>query len=172
MENLLCDEAWLSSPAVTPIDHHHHHHAPHHSSESYLGGSSYMTKEDSEEALAIYLEKEISYMPEDNYVGHLRSENFTSARYRATQWLFRSRSRLNLSFGTAFNAVNYLDRFISMNQCNGWSYWMVELLSVACLSVASKFCETCTPTLHEIQETNNPTARNESDPLGPPRIIA
>jgi hypothetical protein len=28
---------------------------------------------------------------------------------------------------------------------------MVELLSVACLSVASKFCETCTPTLHEIQ---------------------
>lgn len=89
MENLLCDEAWLSSPAVTPIDHHHHHHAPHHSSESYLGGSFYMTKEDSEEALAIYLEKEISYMPEDNYVEHLRSENFTSARYRATQWLFR-----------------------------------------------------------------------------------
>jgi hypothetical protein len=177
MDSLLCDEAWLSSPGVTPIDHHH---ARHHSSESYLGGSFYMTKEDSEEALAIYLEKEISYMPEANYVEHLRSENFTSARYRATQWLFRvsfsilenhfsrvqilhyqngkkkkrkkekqyhvkltrtffnicspffptrflclvnvcflqSRSRLNLSFGTAFNAVNYLDRFISMNQCN------------------------------------------------------
>ena len=48
-----------------------------------------MTKEDSEEALAIYLEKEISYMPEANYVEHLRSENFTSTRYRATQWLFR-----------------------------------------------------------------------------------
>jgi cyclin D7 len=30
---------------------------------------------------------------------------------------------------------------------------MVELLSVACLSVASKFSETCTPTLHEIQVT-------------------
>lgn len=30
---------------------------------------------------------------------------------------------------------------------------MVELLSVACFSVASKFSETCTPTLHEIQVT-------------------
>ncbi|XP_062167067.1 putative cyclin-D7-1 [Alnus glutinosa] len=141
MENLLCDEAWPSSP-VAPIDHQ--------STESYRG-SFYPTKEDSEEALSIYLEKEISYMPEANYVEHLRSQNLTNARYRATRWLFRSRSRLNLPFGAAFNAANYLDRFISMNQCNGWSYWMVELLSVACLSVASKFSETCTPTLHEIQ---------------------
>lgn len=30
---------------------------------------------------------------------------------------------------------------------------MVELLSVACLSIASKFSETCTPSLHEIQVT-------------------
>lgn len=32
---------------------------------------------------------------------------------------------------------------------------MVELLSVACLSVASKFTETSSPSLHEIQVTIN-----------------
>ncbi|XP_030925183.1 putative cyclin-D7-1 [Quercus lobata] len=149
MESLLCDESWLSSPA-TPI---HQHATKHHSSESCYG-SFYTTKEDCEQALAIYLEKEMSYMPEASYIEHLRSKNLIFARFRAIQWLFRSRSRLNLSFETAFHAASYLDRFISMHQCNGWEHWMVELLSVACLSIASKFSETCTPSLHEIQMEN------------------
>lgn len=34
-----------------------------------------------------------------------------------------------------------------------WHHWMVELLSVACLSVASKFNETDVPSLDEIQVT-------------------
>lgn len=84
MESLLCDEAWLSSP-VTPVSHYS---LRNHSSESYCG-SFYTTKEDSEEALAIYLEKEISFMPEANYVELLRSKNLTAARFRAIQWLFR-----------------------------------------------------------------------------------
>lgn len=105
MENLLCDERWLSSP-VTPIDHHHHQ-----SSEmiSSYPGSFYTTKEESEEALAIYLEKEITYIPQPNYVDHLRSEKFTSARYRATQWLFR------VSFSILenhFHAFHHFDIYI------------------------------------------------------------
>nr|POF04426.1 putative cyclin-d7-1 [Quercus suber] len=36
----------------------------------------------------------------------------------------------------------------------GREHWMLELLSVACLSIASKFSETCTPSLHEIQMEN------------------
>ncbi|KAG7964868.1 hypothetical protein I3843_09G193000 [Carya illinoinensis] len=147
--NLLCEETWQCSP-VTPV---HHHATKLCSFENYsCGGSFYTTKEDAEQALVIYLEKEISFIPAANYVEHLRSKNLTTARSRATQWLFRARSRLNLSFGAAFLAVNYLDRVLSMNQCNGWKEdWMVELLSVACFSVASKFSETCTLTLHEIQ---------------------
>jgi len=102
MENLLCDEAWLSSP-VAPIDHQ--------SSECYRG-SFYPTKEDSEEALSIYMEKEISYMPEANYVEHLRSQNLTNARYRATRWLFRvSFSILDRqSFFTSSSFNFFLDR--------------------------------------------------------------
>lgn len=107
----------------------------------------------------------------------------------------KSQRRWNLSFETVFGAASYLDRFISLNNCQviifymevifynylfyikkrkkkkenwnwpnfklllyqielnlqGWSYWMFELLSIACLSVASKFHETSPPQLLELQ---------------------
>jgi cyclin D7 len=84
MASLLCDETWLSSP-VTPINHHSPKQC---SLESYCG-SFYTTKEDCEQAIAMFLGKEISYMPQSNYVEHLRLNNLTFARFRATQWLFR-----------------------------------------------------------------------------------
>ncbi|KAF4369780.1 hypothetical protein F8388_011038 [Cannabis sativa] len=67
------------------------------------------------------------------------------------------RSRFNLSFGTVFHATNYLDRFISMNQnsinnITEWKYWMIELLSIACFSIASKFIDTNPPMLHQINQ--------------------
>ncbi|KAI5584389.1 hypothetical protein POPTR_006G088300v4 [Populus trichocarpa] len=148
MDSLLCDEVWLSSPA-TP-DHHNQPRYSH--GENYAAASSfYTTKEDCEKAVSIYLEKEFTCMPEPGYVEHLRTKNLLFARLRAIQWLIKSRERLSLSFETVFNAANYLDRFMSMNQCHGWKCWMVELLCVACLSVASKFTETRTPCLHDIQ---------------------
>ncbi|BBH06169.1 CYCLIN D7, partial [Prunus dulcis] len=42
----------------------------------------------------------------------------------------------------------------------GLEYWMVDLLSVACLSIAIKFNDTCTPTLLEIQ--HNPKNGNDA----------
>ncbi|PQQ11146.1 hypothetical protein Pyn_16812 [Prunus yedoensis var. nudiflora] len=141
MESLLCDEVWPSSPAVNhPMSQMDH-----------CGSSMYTTKEDFEQALAICLGKEMSYMPGPNYAEKLCSNNLIIARFKSIHWFIKCRSRLNLSLGTVFYAANYLDRFISMNHCNGWEYWMVELLSVACLSVATKFNDTCTPTLLEIQ---------------------
>lgn len=38
----------------------------------------------------------------------------------------------------------------------GWRYWMFELLSIACLSVASKFHETSPPQLLELQVYSPP----------------
>lgn len=106
MESLLCDESWLSSPA-TPI---HQHATKHHSSESYYG-SFYTTKEDCEQALAIYLEKEMSYMPEASYIEHLRSKNLIFARFRAIQWLFRVSS---LSTASCFNFFLHWKSIISI----------------------------------------------------------
>ncbi|KAJ6331640.1 hypothetical protein OIU76_010096 [Salix suchowensis] len=149
MDSLLCDEAWLSGPA-TPD--HRNDQQRYSYGENYAAACSfYTTIEDCEKAVSIYLEKEVTCMPEPGYVEHLRTRDLLFPRFRAIHWLIKSRQRLSLSFETVFNAANYLDRFMSMNQCDGWKCWMVELLGVACLSVASKFTETRIPCLHDIQ---------------------
>ncbi|XP_068317143.1 putative cyclin-D7-1 [Pyrus communis] len=148
MESLLCDEVCPSSPAVTtePIP------GINFGSKSYCRSiSMYTTKEEYEQALTICMEKEKSYMPEPNYLDNLCSNNLVIARLKSIQWFIKSSSRLNLSPGTVFYAANYLDRFMSTNHCNGWKYWMVELVSIACLSIASKFSDTYNPSLLEIQ---------------------
>ncbi|GMJ03128.1 CYCLIN D7;1 [Hibiscus trionum] len=149
MENLLCDEVWLSSPETPKLTHETEHCTlkPDHGS----ADSFYTTKEDSEQAIVICLEKELSYMPEPGYLEYLQSNDLVFARFRAVQWLIKTCSRLNFCIGTVFRAVNYLDRFISMSQCRGWKNWMVELLSIACLSIASKFNETYLASFDELQ---------------------
>ncbi|RVW87439.1 putative cyclin-D7-1 [Vitis vinifera] len=147
MESLLCDEIWLTSP-VTPDPPCR---APMQPNFDIYASSFYTTKQDREQALAICMRQELSYMPEPEYAHRLRFDDMGISRFRVIQWIIKSRSRLNLSLETVFSAANYLDRFISMNQWHGWKYWMVELLSVACLSVASKFTESFTPSFDEIQ---------------------
>ena len=53
--------------------------------------------------------------------------------------------------GYIFNLYRDLKNF------QEWKDWMVELLSIACLSIASKFGDTTsnTPTLHEINQVIN-----------------
>ncbi|GLT38943.1 hypothetical protein SLA2020_131580 [Shorea laevis] len=147
MEDLICHEAWLSSLETPP----EHFHEPRGWILDGDVGSFYVTKEESKQALTMCLEKEFSFMPEPGYEEYLHSQGLVVARFRAVLWLVKSRSRFNLSIETVFNAVNYLDRFISTTHFHGWKYWMIDLLSVACFSVASKFNETSTPPLHEIQ---------------------
>ncbi|TVU23277.1 hypothetical protein EJB05_25632, partial [Eragrostis curvula] len=64
---------------------------------------------------------------------------------------YTTSSMLGLTATTAFNAVNYLDRFLSINCHLRWETWMVELVSVACLSIASKLDEVNVPSLHHLQ---------------------
>ncbi|XP_059649925.1 putative cyclin-D7-1 [Cornus florida] len=152
MESLYCDEVGLMSPyTTTTVDQQHNAH-----NKQPLGvldqSSFYTSKEDCEQALSICLQKECTYLPQPGYSDYLKTYNLIIPRFIAIQWLIKSQKRLNLSFGTIFNAANYLDRFISMNLCHGWKYWMYELLSVACLSVASKFDDTASHPFHELQE--------------------
>ncbi|XP_057972769.1 putative cyclin-D7-1 [Malania oleifera] len=151
---LLCDEVWLSSSGSgnsAPSTPHCNTHGDHAAMLPPIASDPFFaTKEDCEEGLATCLHKESSYMPLPPY-SHLlhHSPALVSSRLRAIQWLIKSRSRLNLSFQTLFNAVNYLDRYVSTNHSHGSRIF--ELVSVACLSVASKFNETSPPSLHEIQ---------------------
>ncbi|KAL2481568.1 putative cyclin-D7-1 [Abeliophyllum distichum] len=147
MENLLCNEVWFLSPAPSVHDNVH-------ANGQYYNvrRSNYTTKEDCEKAIGIFLGKEDSYMPKPGYLKLIKSDNLIDhARFKAICWLIKSQKRMDLSFGTVFGAVSYLDRFISITHCQGWKYWMFELLSIACLSVASKLNESITVSLHEFQ---------------------
>ncbi|KAL3753771.1 hypothetical protein ACJRO7_001070 [Eucalyptus globulus] len=154
MESLLCDEKWVVSPYS--VSDHHAREAFENSGDSEHvchGGSWFgMTQQDCDAELAICLEKERGYMPESGYVECLEAKGLVFARTRVMQWLIKCRSRLKLSYGTMFLAANYFDRFVSICKCQEWKHWIVELVSIACLSVASKFNETLsTLSLHEIQ---------------------
>ncbi|THG09277.1 hypothetical protein TEA_007532 [Camellia sinensis var. sinensis] len=77
MDSLLCDEVWLTTSPTTTILNHDY------------GGSFYTTKEDSQQAFDICLQKEIGYMPESQYQDHLQSSGLILARFRAMQWLLK-----------------------------------------------------------------------------------
>ncbi|XP_073289308.1 putative cyclin-D7-1 [Primulina huaijiensis] len=154
MESLLCNEVWLMNPLLAQEDaddFHAKNHAVH------VNTCFYSSKPDFEEVIEIFLEKESSYMPDIGYSKQLNSSSLIStARFTAVSSLLKSQRRMNLSPGTVFNAVNYLDRFISMTrECQGWKSWKFELLSTACLSVASKLNESTTCPLHEFQTENS-----------------
>ncbi|PRQ43217.1 putative cyclin A2 [Rosa chinensis] len=113
-QSLLCDEVWPSSPLTTAMNY------------MIDCGTLSMyarSKDDYDESFTICLEKEMSYMPQPNYVENLCSNHLVIARFKSIQWFIKP-----------------------------WKYWMVELLSIACLSIASKFNDTCSPTLLEIQD--------------------
>ena len=84
MENLLCDEVWLSSSGTPDLSHEREH-----STLKGYADSFYTTKEDSERALVIFLEKEFSYRPEPGYIDYLQSNNLVFARFRAVQWFIK-----------------------------------------------------------------------------------
>ncbi|XP_028783511.1 putative cyclin-D7-1 [Neltuma alba] len=148
MDDLLCHETWLSSSS-----HDLHDDSSIVEPKPLFRCSSCdeYENEEFELAFSVCIDKEIAYMPEPNYVSYLYFNHLIPARVRVIQWFLKCRSRLNLSFGTVFYAANYLDRFISICQCDEWKYWMVELLSITCLSTAIKFHEISAFTLHEIQ---------------------
>ncbi|CAI9287547.1 unnamed protein product [Lactuca saligna] len=143
---LLCDEVWDMSPV---IEHTRQHHKP----KEMNTLVHHITKEDCERSFANCLRKEMKYMLGSGYVNLLECNPFVATcRFKAIQWLIHSHRRFNFCVGTVLNAVNYVDRFIYINKCHGWNYLMMELLSVASLSIAIKFGETSPPSLNEIQE--------------------
>ncbi|GJR31106.1 putative cyclin-D7-1 [Tanacetum coccineum] len=149
-EFLLCDEGWDMSPVASFDSLHGHAHQNDDCVEKLIHTT---TNQDCERTFETYLRKEIKYMTRPGYVNFLESNHFVSScRFKAIQWFIHSQSRLSFGIQSLFNAVNYVDRFIDINQCHGWSHWMMELLSLASLTIAIKFGETGPPKLHKIQE--------------------
>nr|QQZ01120.1 cyclin-D5-like protein [Lagerstroemia indica] len=81
--------------------------------------------------------------------GHLMESNlwWRQARLDSIEWILSARSFLGFHYRTAYLAVTYIDRFIAKRTIGDGKLWAVELLSVACLSLAAKMEECDVPGL-------------------------
>ncbi|BBG94123.1 hypothetical protein Prudu_002331, partial [Prunus dulcis] len=111
----------------------------------------------SEESIAGFIEDERNYVPGFDYLSRFNSDHSLdiSARADSVAWILKVQSYYGFHPLTAYLSVNYLDRFlysagcrIKSRQANGWP---MQLLSVACLSLAAKMEEPLVPSLLDLQ---------------------
>ncbi|KAI4384275.1 hypothetical protein MLD38_002452 [Melastoma candidum] len=78
-------------------------------------------------------------------------QSVTPAREESVAWILKAHALYKFRPLTAYLSVNYMDRFLhsrSLPQSEGWP---MQLLSVACLSLAAKMEEPLVPSLLDIQ---------------------
>lgn len=71
------------------------------------------------------------------------------ARLDAIKWILDARTYFGFHYRTAYLSVVYFDRFLSRRQVGNERFWVVRLLSVACLSLAAKMEEHRVPSLSD-----------------------
>ncbi|XP_011017120.1 PREDICTED: cyclin-D5-2-like [Populus euphratica] len=76
---------------------------------------------------------------------------FRNARLEAVTWILRTRKTFGFHFHTAYLSMIYFDRFISSRSLDRRYSWVVKLISVACISLASKMEEVQVPSSLEFQ---------------------
>ncbi|XP_074556315.1 cyclin-D3-1-like [Curcuma longa] len=106
----------------------------------------------SDECVGLLVEREAEHMPREDYADRLRSGALDLAiRRDAIDWICKVHAHYNFGPLSAYLAVNYLDRFLSVNELPKDKAWMIQLLSVACLSLAAKMEETEIPLSLDLQ---------------------
>ncbi|XP_042380867.1 cyclin-D1-1-like [Zingiber officinale] len=106
--------------------------------------------DDSAGSLAVFVDGESEAEGEADSA-RLASDSLDPAARRAVvKWILKVRAYYQFRPLTAYLAVIYVNRFLSSHrlQRNGWA---LQLLSVACLSLAVKMEETLAPTLLDLQ---------------------
>ncbi|CAN8237528.1 unnamed protein product [Cochlearia groenlandica] len=153
MDNLLCDESWLSESLSSPeYSPNFHPLTPHGDDMSEITPAMAVDEATVDEAISIDLEKASRFRNHGvKFVDFLYFANLTYDRSQAVQWLIQTRNRLNLSYDTIFSATDNFDRFVYATGCYEWTKWMVELVAVTSLWIASKFNKVTPLSLYEIQ---------------------
>ncbi|MCO5609069.1 hypothetical protein L7F22_063290 [Adiantum nelumboides] len=109
-------------------------------------------EEEEEPSVACLLRRQMQFQPGDGYGERLQNKpDVCHARALATRWMAKVHSVFNFSPVTVALAVNYLDRYLDKSLALSWKSWMMELLSVACLSLAAKMEEVEVPVLLDLQ---------------------
>eukprot|EP00249_Psilotum_nudum_P000030 c10127_g1_i1 orf=609-1403(-) len=102
--------------------------------------------------IASLVEKESDHMPLVDYLQRFQDRTLDArARENAVSWLLKAQGYYKFRPLTAALSVNYLDRYLSHHQLLKGKEWMLQLTSVACLSLAAKMEETEVPILLNLQ---------------------
>ncbi|KVH97781.1 Cyclin-like protein [Cynara cardunculus var. scolymus] len=112
---------------------------------------------DFDDSIAEFIEQERKFVPGIDYVERFQSQVLdASAREESVAWILKVQRFYGFQPLTAYLSVNYLDRFIycrgfpvvNSSTANGWP---LQLLSVACLSLAAKMEEPLVPSILDLQ---------------------
>lgn len=100
----------------------------------------------SEEMVREMVEREVEHLPRDDYLKRLRRGDLDmSSRREAVDWIMKACAHYHFGPLSVCLSVNYLDRFLSFYELPKGKSWTVQLLAVACLSIAAKLEETKVP---------------------------
>ncbi|GKV53322.1 hypothetical protein SLEP1_g59855 [Rubroshorea leprosula] len=106
----------------------------------------------SEECLSLMVVKEHQHMPNADYLNRLQSRDLeVGARTEALDWIEKVHAHFGFGPLSAYLSVNYLDRFLSSYELPKGKAWTMQLLAVACLSLAAKMEETEVPLSLDLQ---------------------
>lgn len=105
-----------------------------------------------DECLASLFVKERQHFLGIDYLKRLRSGDLDlGARNLVIDWIEKVQSHYNFGPLCVYLSVNYLDRFLSAYELPKGKAWMMQLLGVACLSLAAKVDETDVPLSLDLQ---------------------
>ncbi|OAY61536.1 cyclin-D1-1 [Manihot esculenta] len=105
-----------------------------------------------EESIASFIEDERNFVPGFDYLSRFQSRSLdASAREESVAWILKVQAYYRFRPLTAYLTVNYLDRFLYSRSLPQTSGWPMQLLSVACLSLAAKMEEALVPSLLDLQ---------------------
>ncbi|KAF5942666.1 hypothetical protein HYC85_020308 [Camellia sinensis] len=106
----------------------------------------------SDECLALMVKKEFEHLPNSGYLNRLRNGGLDlGARKEAVDWIGKVHAHFNFGPLCAYLSVSYFDRFLSAYELPKGKAWMMQLLAVACLSLAAKMEETVVPLCLDLQ---------------------
>ncbi|KAE9587102.1 putative cyclin [Lupinus albus] len=124
---------------------HIRNHQKHHFGESHV-----LPLQD-DECFASLVEKECHHCPGVVYLNRMYNGDLDfGARKEAVDWIEMVRSQFGFGPLCAYLSINYLDRFLSAYQLPGRD-WAMQLLAVACLSLAAKIEECDVPMIVDLQ---------------------
>nr|CAB3456969.1 unnamed protein product [Digitaria exilis] len=114
--------------------------------------SSAGEEESAAASIAELIGGEADYSPRPDYPDRLRSRSIDpAARADSVAWILKVQEYYGFLPLTAYLAVNYMDRFLSLHRLPQEDWWAMQLLAVTCLSLAAKMEETLVPSLLDLQ---------------------